>query len=264
MIRNTFSMLNGIGEKLERRIWQSGILTWKDFCECNEIEGISADRKHAYDDQLLKASEALGSRNAEYFAAMMKRREHWRLYELFKEEIVCLDIETNGYQHNSGGYVTVVGLYDGHECKTFVRGENLTTENLNRALYGYKCLITFYGSGFDVPFLQRSFPGVLFDIPHFDLCYAARRLKIEGGLKKLEVMFGIDRDENTRGMNGYDAVRLWEEVKRGNLAAKELLLKYNKEDTMNLFRLAEILYEKLKDSTGIKTFTRSEKVYGYR
>ncbi|MDH5203835.1 MAG: exonuclease, partial [Nitrospirota bacterium] len=96
MIRHTFSVLNGIGEKLERHIWRRGILTWNDFSNYREIEGISPERKRVYDNQLMQFSSELSIGNAEYFAQIMKRREHWRLFDVFKKEAVCLDIETNG------------------------------------------------------------------------------------------------------------------------------------------------------------------------
>jgi hypothetical protein len=254
MIRNTFSLLNGIGEKLERRLWKRDILTWDNFCSSPDIEGISPERKRVYDNQLQQSSIELSIGNAEYFARTMKRREHWRLFDIFRDGAVCLDIETNGYQSGYGGYVTVVGLYDGFDCKSFIRGENLTTENLNKALAGYKYLLTFYGSAFDVPFLQRSFPGIRFDMPHFDLCFGARRLRINGGLKKLETIFGINRDDAVKGMNGYDAVKLWDQASKGSSEAMTLLLTYNKEDTINLLGLADILYKKLRASTGIEDF----------
>lgn len=258
MIQHTFSLLNGIGEKLERRIWGRGILTWQDFCKCKEIEGISPERKILYDNQLMQSSLELAVGNAEYFARIMKRREHWRLFDIFRDSAVCLDIETNGFQAGQGGYVTVVGLYDGHDWRCLVRGENLTAERLNRELSGYKCLITFYGASFDIPFLFRSLPGVRFDIPHFDLCHASRRIGINGGLKRLEDMFGIERDEAVKGMDGYAAVRLWGQAKRGSMEARELLLIYNKEDTMNLLKLADILYQKLRVSTGIEEYMTND------
>lgn len=254
MIRHTFSLLNGIGERFERHIWKRGILTWSDFCGSGEVEGINPERKRVYDDRLAQASAELNLGNAEYFAKTLKRREHWRLFEAFKDEAVCLDIETNGFHPGYGGFVTVVGLYDGCDWRCLVRGENLTAETLNRELSGYKCLITFYGAAFDVPFLLRSLPGVRFDIPHFDLSFAAKRLEIKGGLKKLEGLFGIDREDVVRGMNGYDAVRLWEQAQKGSSEAMELLLTYNKEDTANLMLLADILYRKMKSSTGIEEY----------
>ena len=251
MIENTFSLLPGVGEKLERRLWQKGVLTWNDFLSAPHIEGISDERKQLYDGKLGLCREAVHARDAAYLSHALKRREHWRLFELFRDEAICLDIETNGFHPSQGGYATVVGLYDGYDAVTLVRGENLTPEILNRHLEGYKLLITFYGAGFDVPFLLQTMPGLHFDMPHFDLCFAARRLELHGGLKSLEVQFGFARDTSVQGLNGYDAVRLWERARHGDLAARELLLAYNREDVAYLLPMADILYEKLKCSTGL-------------
>jgi hypothetical protein len=254
MIHHTFSFLHGIGERLERRFWRSGILTWDDFIAAEGIEGLGPESKSLYDSQLTAHAKHLAQGDARHFARTMKRRDHWKLYEVFGGEAVCLDIETNGLRPEYGGYATVVGLYDGYDWTCLVKDENLTTDNLNRALSGYKCLITFYGAAFDVPFLQRCFPGVRFDIPHFDLCFAARRVGFNGGLKKLEVECGVCREEAVRGLNGYDAVKLWDRAERGSLEARNLLLVYNREDTRNLLALAGLLYRKLKVSTGIEQF----------
>lgn len=254
MIKNTFCILDGIGEKTEKRIWENGILTWEDFTDADELPGFNTERKRLFDESLFLDSRELNRGNASYFFKRLKRREHWRLFDFFKDNAVCLDIETNGYQPNCGGYVTVVGLYDGYDYKSLVRGENLTAENLSRELSRYKCLITFYGAAFDVPFLLRSYAGVRFEIPHFDLCFAAKRLGVQGGLKKLEQLFGIERDESTKGLGGYDAVRLWEFSKKGSSDALELLIRYNQEDTVNLMQIASILYERLRHSTGIEEY----------
>jgi uncharacterized protein YprB with RNaseH-like and TPR domain len=252
MIRNTFSILNGIGEKLERRLWRDGILTWSDFIDAGDICFISPERKVSFDRTLSTAARKLQEGDATFFAKSIRRREHWRLFEIFRDNAVYLDIETNGLQPGRGGIVTVVGLYDGFDWTSLVAGENLSADSLNRALSGYKCLVTFYGASFDIPFLQRSFAEVRFDIPHFDLCFAAKRVGISGGLKKIERLFEIERSEEVRGMDGYDAVRLWEMAKRGNDEAKRLLLSYNREDTVNLHAIADIFYRRLKQSTGIE------------
>jgi uncharacterized protein len=254
MINNTFCILDGIGEKLERRLWREGILTWKDFTDADAVLGFSRERKKLFDESLFHDREELDAGNAGYFSQRIRRREHWRLFDFFKDQTVCLDIETNGFQPNCGGYVTVVGLYDGCDYKCLVRGENLTAENLNRELGRYKCLITFYGASFDVPFVLRSFKGVHFDIPHFDLCYAAKRLGFKGGLKKLEHILGIEREESVRGLDGYDAVKLWELSRKGAHEALEQLIKYNREDTVNLMQIASIFYERLRQSTGIEEY----------
>jgi uncharacterized protein YprB with RNaseH-like and TPR domain len=254
MIRNSFCILDGIGEKLERRLWREGILTWEDFTGADEVLGFGRDRKQLLDGALQRDDKELSAGNADYFSRRVRRREHWRLFDYFKDSTVCLDIETNGLQPDQGGYVTVVGLYNGFDYECFVRGDNLTPDRLNEALAGYKYLITFYGAVFDIPFMLRSLEGVRFDMPHFDLCFAAKRLGMKGGLKRLEEGLGIERDESVRGMDGYDAVRLWETARRGSDRALQTLLQYNKEDTVNLMQIASIFFSRLRHSTGIEEY----------
>lgn len=254
MIRNTFCILDGIGEKTERKLWRSGVLTWDDFLDADDLLGLSPERKRLLNESLFLHQAELRKGNAPYFFRHVKQREHWRLFEPFRGHTVCLDIETNGYQPDAGGYVTLVGLFDGFDYKCLVRGKDLTADNLSRELEPYKCLITFYGASFDVPFLLKSFHGVVFNIPHFDLCFAAQRLGLQGGLKKIETILGIERDEDTRGLTGYDAVRLWEYYRRGSAEALELLIKYNREDTVNLMGIASTVYERLRHATGIEEY----------
>jgi len=254
MIRNSFSILNGIGERLEKRLWSAGILSWDDFIEATDINFISPLKKRGFDESLSSSLRALDQADAEYFSGSVRRREHWRLYDIFKGDAACLDIETNGFMPECGGYATVVGIYDGFEYKCFVKDENLTTENLKKEFSRYKYLITFYGTGFDVPFLMRAMPDLKFSIPHFDICFGARKLGFKGGLKKLEADIGIRRDEAVRDIDGYDAIKLWESADRGSRDALELLKIYNREDTVNLFGLAEIIYERLRVQTGIEEF----------
>ena len=61
-----------------------------------------------------------------------------------------------------------------------------------------------------------------------------KRLGFAGGLKKIEKDFRIERSERTRGLDGWDAVRLWREYQRGHDRALELLVEYNIEDIKNL------------------------------
>ncbi|MCX7792827.1 MAG: ribonuclease H-like domain-containing protein [Thermodesulfovibrionales bacterium] len=255
MIIHTFSIAQGIGERLEKHLWRHGILTWMDFIEADTISGIPRERKGYFDGIFSNYQKALNIIDSEFFARNLKIREHWRLFSELKLRALCLDIETNGYQPENGGYVTVVGFYDGLECKQFIRGENLTLANLQKEIDRADLLITFYGGVFDIPFLLRTFPGLKINKPHFDLCFGARRLGLKGGLKRLETYFGIKRDEIVQDLNGYDAVLLWQYYRRGSKEALDLLLEYNKEDTVNLLNLSEIIYEELRRSTGIDDYT---------
>lgn len=257
MIRNTFSILNGIGEKLERKLWSDGVLTWDEFINSSDITFISAQKKAVFDNALAAALNALDHADAEYFAHTIKRRDHWRLFDIFKEESACLDIETNGFMPGSGGVVTLIGIYDGFDYKCFIRNENLTAGNLMEEISRFKYLITFYGAGFDIPYLLRAMPDLKFDIPHFDVCFGTRRLGFRGGLKKLESELGIARDEMVKDMDGYDAVKLWEYVQRGSSDAMELLKLYNREDTVNLYAIAEFVYQQLRHQTGIEQYLKS-------
>jgi uncharacterized protein YprB with RNaseH-like and TPR domain len=254
MISHTFSVAPGIGERLERHIWRQGILTWDHFLEADNISGIPKNKKKDFDNIFSSFRKALSRRDAEFFARNIKGREHWRLFNELGSKILCLDIETNGYQPGSGGYVTVVGLYNGLQWKAFVRGENLTKEALQAEIEKADIIVTFFGSAFDIPFLLREFPGLKINKPHFDLCFGARRLGLKGGLKKLEDLFGIKRDETVKGLNGYDAVLLWQFYRRGSREALDLLLEYNRQDVVNLLDLAEIIYEGLRTATGIDNY----------
>lgn len=191
----------------------------------------------------------------QFFSKNLKKREHWRLFQEFLDNAVCLDIETNGLTHEKGGYVTVVGLYSVQGYQSLIRGETLTEENLQQSLNKYKYLITFYGSIFDIPFLKKEFPNLQIEhIPHFDLFFAGKRLGIQGGLKKLETMFLIEGQEALKGLNGYDAVKLWKAYLNGSIDSLELLISYNRADTENLFHLGKIFYEMLRSQVGIEEF----------
>ncbi|MGB9714880.1 MAG: ribonuclease H-like domain-containing protein [Thermodesulfovibrionales bacterium] len=255
MIRNTFIILEGIGNKLEKRLWREGILTWNHFLDTKHLSFLNPARKEIFDRILISAYSKLKEKNSTYFTNTLKRNEHWRLYDVFKGDAICLDIETNGLPLGRGGYVTVVGMYDGESYRCFIRGENLTVDALNEELSKYKYLITFYGSVFDIPFLKTCFRHLKIDIPHFDLCFGARRVGLKGGLKKLEKYLEIQREDRVNGMDGYDAVLLWQEAEKGNSKALDLLVLYNREDTVNLFKIAESIYTKLKKLTGIEEYS---------
>lgn len=250
MIMHTFSILKGIGERLERRLWQKGITTWDDFIRAQNIDFIPLDTKINYDLQLLELMDKLQHENLSYLCRAVKRREHWRFFDMFRDGCVCLDIETNGIKPESGGYITVLGIYNGKEYHGLIRGYDLEPLKVKKLLEGYKCLITFNGSLFDIPFLRRCYPSVSFDIPHFDLSFAARRLGLNGGLKSIEKVFHINRDYRVSNMNGFDAVMLWRQWQSGREEALELLVEYNKADTVNLMRLADEMYPLLRQSTG--------------
>jgi hypothetical protein len=107
--------------------------------------------------------------------------------------------------------------------------------------------VTFNGARFDLPFIRKEYPGFSYENKmHADIMYCLRRIGLCGGLKKIEVDLGISRSEETTGIDGFEAVRLWNRYEKGNEQALDLLLQYNREDIVNLETILEITYEDLK------------------
>lgn len=244
MLTSTFIHLKGIGPSTERRLWLDGIRDWPAFLNQPLVSGISMERKALYDRDIAAATSALEERNSRYFTRRLQAREHWRLFETFKHRILYMDIETTGTSPYDG-YVTMVGLYRNGRMSTLVYGESLSSGRLQDELDQADLLVTFFGSVFDVPYLKTKFPEVRLDLPHFDLCFAARRLRLTGGLKYIEQEFDIVRPPDIALLDGWEAVRLWHRWRAGSSAALDLLIRYNEADTRNLETLSELLYPQL-------------------
>lgn len=244
VIRNTFVMLPSVGAKKERAIWESGIRTWDDFLSADAVPVMRPSAKANGDAVLGQAVELLDEGDCASLADMTPRSEHWRLFGDFRDEAAYLDIETDGLSRDA--LVTVVTVHSRRGTVTLTEGIDLSPETLADALDGTKVLVTFNGSCFDVPVLRNSFPEVDLDIPQFDLRFASRKVGYRGGLKPLEIDLGITRADEIDGMDGADAVRLWKMWERhGDRDSLEILTEYNRADTMNLERIADVIYGRL-------------------
>lgn len=249
MIQSTFVLLKGVGPSTERRLWQAGVADWDSFLFARSLPGISPERKQGYDAVLHEATARLGAKQSRYFSHCLKSRDHWRLFDAFRPGALYMDIETTGGPPEHGD-VTVVGLYRNGRMTSLVLGESLTAERLQEELATADLLVTFFGSVFDLPYLRAKFPTLVIDHPHFDLCFAARRLGLQGGLKQIESSMGIGRDSDLQGLDGWDAVRLWREWRAGAWEARDRLLRYNESDTRNLEALAALLFERMAERYG--------------
>ena len=245
MIRNSFVFLPRVTLNKEKKIWESGVHSWDDFLKNENIKGISSNNKSEYDNLILDAKKNLYSSNSSFFTDKLPSGEHWRLYNFFKDEVCFLDIETTGYH----GDITVLGLYDGVNTKTFVKGETLFKNKIEEELNKYKMFVTFNGASFDIPVIKKEFD-IKFDKPHADLRFVLKKLGHNGGLKKIEQDLGVKRADEVVGISGEDAVYLWNKYRKtGDKSALELLVKYNKEDIINLKQLADFSVPKLWELT---------------
>ena len=249
MIRQRFSLFDGIGPKREQVIRDAGVSDWRGFLDAHEVPGLSEPRRRVLRGEVRNWSNALDRADAAFFAQNVPRAEHWMLFEAFGDSVRYLDIETTGrsaHRHD----VTVVGIHDGQDFRALVRGHDLTEQALRDALDGCKLLVTYFGSAFDVPFLSVNFPNVRWNFPHFDLCFAGRRVGLTGGMKGVERTLGISRGRSVVEVDGFEAVRLWRRYQKGSSAALEKLLTYNEADTRNLAPMAAAIYERLCRQAG--------------
>lgn len=238
MIESTFCFLPGVGLATERKWWRQGIGTWRTFLAQLDVPGITRSRKILYDEDVGLAQEQHLKGNARFFAGCLLPGHQWRLYEWLRPKTVYLDIETDSF-----GRITVVGLFGNHVMTSLVRGDSLTEERLRVELARYDLLVTFCGSGFDLPMLRAQFARLPLDQPHVDLCRLARMAGLRGGLKAIEASLGITRRDDLLGRNGSDAVRWWNRWRHGrDVNALERLLAYNEADCMNLEPLGDLLY----------------------
>ena len=238
MIQKSFIFLDKIGAQTERRLWERGISDWNSFLSKAEVEGVSSIRKGHYDRRIREARKALYALDSAHFVPLIPQSETWRLYDFFREEAVFLDIETSGMSMDHD--ITVVGLYDGQNTKSMVRGVNLNYNALKEELSHYKIIVTFNGASFDLPFIRRRYPLLLPNIPHVDLRTVTGRLGYCGGLKAIEKEFGIARRDLVEGIDGGDAVTLWRMYRgSGDEHYLNLLVEYNEEDIINLKKIAD-------------------------
>jgi uncharacterized protein YprB with RNaseH-like and TPR domain len=149
-----------------------------------------------------------------------------------------LDIETA-----FDGSITVIGIYRTDLGTIQLVNGGVTDVNLYRALEGVHTIYTYNGSGFDLPMIRRRMHADLKqDFRHHDLMRDCWKHGLKGGLKKVEQQLGIER--STAGMTGWDAPRLWHKYEtRGDTAALELLLRYNRDDIVHLPRLRALLHD---------------------
>jgi uncharacterized protein YprB with RNaseH-like and TPR domain len=240
----TYIHCPGIGAKTEQKLWSVGARRWEDYLAQEATLRLSAAQRGRLSPVVAESVDRLAARDFAWFARHLPAREHWRAYPVFRDRIAFLDIETTGGMEPSD--LTMVGMYDGETLQQFVRGQNLA--DFPDAIQDRALIVTFFGTGFDLPFLRRAYQ-MEFPQLHIDLCFLFKRLGFSGGLKRIEWEFGIKRVEETRGLSGMDAVLLWRQWQRGNRRALDTLLAYNREDVLNMAELLEIGYSAMLEKT---------------
>ncbi len=237
MLTHTFVHVPGIGQTTEQHLWSLGVVDW-DGALRGMPDGVSARCRRRLPEALQESRKALDRRDACFFAERLDPAHQWRLYSTFGGRAAFFDIETTGMGADS--VITTIALYDGRTIRTYVRDENL--HEFPADILQYQLLVTYNGKCFDVPFVQREFPGLRLTQPHIDLRYLLASLGYKGGLKGCEKQLGIPRPEGLQEVDGFMAVRLWWQHVKGDRRALPALLRYNIEDAVNLCWLMETAY----------------------
>ena len=237
MLKNTFLHISGVGLKKEKKIWENQAREWNSFLKNNN--SIFSKSQHAEILEKIRLSKLnLSKKDANYFYNVLPSNEQWRLFHEFKNNVLYLDIETNGSNPDSN-IITTISTYDGKNIKYYVNGKNLD-EFVNH-VYQYKILITYNGKTFDIPFIEKFF-NIQLDHAQIDLRYVLKNLGYKGGLKSCEKQLGLLRNE-LDGVDGYFAIHLWNDYYyNNNIKALNTLLAYNIEDVINLEHLMHLAY----------------------
>ena len=193
--------------------------------------------------QLEQSLYHLKRRNAQYFSHKLAPSLHWRLYPEFCQRVAYLDIETTGPSPHDCA-ITVIGLYDGHQPRVYVRGRDLACFGAD--IEEFTLLVTYNGEAFDLPFIRREL-GLPLRQAHIDLRRPLAALGYTGGLKKIEQRLGLEREGPLALLDGWCAVLLWHYHRQGQAGALDTLLRYNLEDVIHLpALLAEVYNTRLR------------------
>jgi uncharacterized protein len=250
VIDRTFQLCPGVGPWREKDLWARGVTRWDQF----PSEGVVMSDKldGGARERIAQAREALARRDLGALARLIPEREHWRLYGEFADQAAFFDIETDGKEHERPTAVTV---FAGGKIHVFLQGRNL--EELPRTLARWPLWVTFNGACYDIPILQRHFASLAAPQAHLDLRFICRKMRVFGGLKEIEDKVGLSRPLHLRGVNGYDAVRLWRTFRAGaDLAALRLLVEYNIYDAVQLRSLMDIAYHRVARGLGCDVASR--------
>ena len=251
MLRHTFIHAERVGSATERKLWSAGIHTWDQFLACQRENKLPAAKLARLVPLVEESKLAIERKDVGFFASRLKSADQWRLYAEFHEQAAFVDIETTGLSPDFD-QITVVGLLAGGKFHAYVQGKDL--DQFSQAIADYPLVVTFNGAQFDFQFLRRKFRA--FNPPaHIDLRFSLARLGHKGGLKEIERKLGIIRPSHLREVDGYEAVRLWSDHRRGKPGSLDRLLEYCQHDVVNMKPLMERVANEMPKLLGVSSAT---------
>lgn len=250
MLTNTFVHLTGIGAQKERALWNAGIRSWDDF-EATHAEQLPLSFE-ALDDVAIAtmslSREAFARGSVAFFAKFLASTEHYRIALTYPDETAFVDIETTGFS-SIYHVVTLIGVDIGGKYYCWHRGQPLN--GILEILSGAKCIVTFNGSLFDIPFLRKHIPDLTIPMARVDLRFLAKRGKIagnkkrDGKQKKIELALGVVRPDDLKHLDGKHAPELWFGYQYGDVNALRTLIRYNHADLQGMKYIFDACIDKI-------------------
>lgn len=168
---------------------------------------------------------AYKERNIDYFAEKLNDNELYRLAISFPNDILFLDIETTGLSHYYD-CITVIGWSLNNKYKYYIQGISNPEDFIND-IQNSKIIVTFNGKIFDIPFIKKLFPNLVFPKCHIDLRFFSKTCGLGGSQKRIEKNINFNRPKALQNTDGYTATILWDKYKWGNRSSLKKLISYN-------------------------------------
>jgi uncharacterized protein YprB with RNaseH-like and TPR domain/predicted nuclease with RNAse H fold len=232
MLRATFKHLRGLLRESESRIWQRGIVRLEDYIQPTYQLDLFANG-HGVEPPPLVAEtmQAIANKDVEFFANELEPEDWFRVVLEYPDDTIFLDLETTGLSKYYD-IVTIVGWCLNSKYYVHVRGQD--DGKLRQALRDASAIVTYNGTLFDIPFLQKDFPGIELPPIHVDLRFAGKRVGLTGGQKDIENQLGLVRSKIAQKVQGEIAPVLWANYTRGDTKALKRLIAYNHADVGGL------------------------------
>jgi hypothetical protein len=240
--------VRGIGPKTAALLNDRGFSSWEDCFNRKQELPFNGKRRNRFIQELELCTQALQRDDIDYFISAFPTAEQWRILARYLKSAVFIDVETTGLSWHYG-HISVIAAFQGGAIQSFRYGENL--DEFLGLVDNSELLVTFNGNCFDIPFLERSFNLPEITCPHIDLRWIAWHRGYSGGLKYIEREMGIRRPVSVDGIDGFEAVDLFHRWQRGDLQARQTLIRYCAADVISTYLMAERLLAECGCSTGL-------------
>lgn len=240
MLDGAFLHLPGVGPKRYQRLEEARIRDWDDLEQRLPDLGFGPGIRGGIKAALDQCRRARDEQDIDYLVRTLHPSDHWRILGTFLDDTSYFDIETSGLEADS--LITVIACHHRGQVQTFVRDQNL--DDFLDLLDDVRLLVSFNGTSFDVPRVESGFHIPSIPCPHLDLRWICYHRQLRGGLKQIERALDIRRADDLQGVDGAEAVWLWNLWEsRGNAKALDRLLRYCAADVTGLPLVAARLLE---------------------